>query len=118
LAVRRGEGRSLVVRGEAGIGKTALLEYLVGVAADLTVLRAAGVESEMELAYASLHQVCAPLLDRLEGLPGPQRHALEVVFGRGAGAPPDGFLVGLGVLSLFSDAADRLRAHFVRLESR
>src|SRR5437773_4424147 len=80
-AIRRGEGRSLVVRGEAGIGKTALLEYLVRSASDLTVLRAAGVESEMELAYAGLHQLCGPLLDRLDGLPTPQRQALEIVYG-------------------------------------
>src|SRR3954463_11244615 len=75
-SIRRGEGRSLVVRGEAGIGKTALLEYLVRSASDLTVLRAVGVESEMELAYAGLHQVCASLLDRRDRLPVPQRQAL------------------------------------------
>ena len=80
-AVRRSESRSLVLRGEAGIGKTALLEYLMAAASDLTVVRAVGMESEMELAYASLHQLCAPLLDRLEALPDPQRRALEVVFG-------------------------------------
>jgi len=80
-AVRRGESRSLVVRGEAGIGKTALLEYLVESASDLTVVRAVGVESDMELAYASLHQLCGPLLDRLERLPEPQRQAMEIVFG-------------------------------------
>src|ERR1700760_3459740 len=94
-AIRRGESRSLVVRGEAGIGKTALLEYLIGSASEMTVLRAVGVESEMELAYASLHQFCAPLLDRLKGLPDPQRDALRVVFGLAGGAPPDRFLVGL-----------------------
>jgi DNA-binding CsgD family transcriptional regulator len=105
-AIRGGESRALVLRGEAGIGKTALLERLVESASDLTVLRAVGVESEMELAYASLHQVCAPLLDRLERLRQPQRQALEIVFGLGTGAPPDGFLVGLGVLSLLSEAAD------------
>ena len=71
--IRRGESRSLVLRGEAGIGKTALLEYLVGSASDLTVLRAAGVESEMELAFAGLHQLCGPMLDRLTRLPAPQR---------------------------------------------
>ena len=105
-AVRAGESRSLVLRGEAGIGKTALLEYLVESASDLTVVRAVGVESEMELAYASLHQLCAPLLDRLERLPAPQRQALEIVFGLSAGAAPDRFLVGLGVLSLFSEVAE------------
>ena len=105
-AIRRGEGRSLVVRGEAGIGKTALLEYLVRSASDLTVLRAVGVESEMELAYAGLHQVCASLLDRLDMLPTPQRQALEVAYGLSAGGAPDRFLVGLAVLSLLSEAAD------------
>ena len=104
--VRGGESRSLVLRGEAGIGKTALLEYLVESASDLTVVRAVGVESEMELAFAGLHQLCAPLLDRLERLPAPQRGALEIVFGLSAGAAPDRFLVGLGVLSLFSEVAE------------
>jgi AAA ATPase-like protein len=74
--IRRGESRSLVLRGEAGIGKTALLEYLVESVPDLNVVRAVGVESEMELAYASVHQLCAPLLDRLESLPAPQQDAL------------------------------------------
>ncbi len=96
----------MVLAGEAGIGKTALLEYLTAVASNLTVLRAAGVESEMELAYAGLHQLCGPLLDRIATLPGPQRQALEIVFGRSAGAPPDRFLVGLALLSLLSAAAD------------
>src|SRR3954467_1579282 len=105
-AIRRAQGRSLVVRGEAGIGKTALLEYLVGSASDLTVLRAVGVESEMELPYAGLHQLCASLLDRLDRLPAPQREALEVAFGLSAGEAPDRFLVGLAVLSLLSEAAD------------
>jgi len=104
--VRRGESRSLVLGGEAGIGKTALLQYLIGSASDFTVLRAVGVESEMELAYASLHQLCAPVLDRLERLPAPQREALHVVFGMTSGTAPDRFLVGLGILSLLSDAAD------------
>jgi hypothetical protein len=106
-AIRRGESRSLVVRGEAGTGKTALLEYLTDSASDLTILRAVGVESEMELAFASLHQLCAPLLDRLETLPAPQRDALQVVFGLNAGPPPDRFLVGLGVLSLLSEMGER-----------
>ena len=105
-AIRQGESRSLVLRGEAGIGKTALLEYLVESASDLTVVRAVGVESEMELAYASLHQLCAPLLDRLERLPAPQRQAVEVVFGLSSGTVPDRFLVGLGVLSLVSEVAE------------
>jgi tetratricopeptide (TPR) repeat protein len=104
--VRRGESRSLVLRGEAGIGKTALLKYLIESASDLTVARAVGVESDMELAYASLHQLCAPRLDRLQRLPAPQRQALEVVFGLSSGTAPDRFLVGLGVLSLLSEVAD------------
>jgi DNA-binding CsgD family transcriptional regulator len=105
-AVRRGESRSLVLRGEAGIGKTALLEYLIASASDLTVVRAVGVESEMELAFASLHQLCGPLLDRLDRLPPPQRQAMEIVFGMSAGAAPDRFLVGLAVLSLFAAVAE------------
>ena len=105
--VRRGQSRSLVVFGEAGIGKTALLQYLLESATDMTVWRAVGVESEMELAYASLHQLCAPLLDQLEHLPVPQRDALRVVFGESPGPVPDRFLVGLGVLSLLSAAADK-----------
>ena len=94
-AIRRGVSRSLVLRGEAGIGKTALLEYLIASASDLTVVRAVGVELEMEMAYAGLHQLCGPLLDRLEGLPAPQRQAIEIVFGLTAGEAPDRFLVGL-----------------------
>jgi DNA-binding CsgD family transcriptional regulator len=104
--VRRGESRSLVLRGEAGIGKTALLKHLADAAPDLTVVWAIGVESEMELPYASLHQLCAPMLERLDGLPAPQRQALEIVFGLSAGAAPDRFLVGLAVLSLLSEAAE------------
>jgi DNA-binding CsgD family transcriptional regulator len=105
--VRRGQSRSLVLQGEAGIGKTALLEHLVASASDLTVVRAVGVQSEMELAFASLHQVCAPLLDQLERLPGPQRDALRTVFGLSPGPAPDRFLVGLAVLSLVSEVAER-----------
>ena len=104
--VRRGEGRSLVLRGEAGIGKSALLEYLIESASEMTVLRAVGVQSEMELAFASLHQLCVPLLDRFERLPSPQRDALRVVFGLSVGPAPDRFLVGLGVLSLLSEVAE------------
>ncbi len=104
--IRGGVSRSLVLRGEAGIGKSALLQYLVESASDLTVARAVGVESEMELPFASLHQLCAPMLDRLETLPAPQRQALEIVFGLSPGAPPDRFLVGLAVLTLVSEAAD------------
>jgi DNA-binding CsgD family transcriptional regulator len=105
-AIRKGESRALVVRGEAGVGKTALLEYLVEAAPDLTVERAMGVESEMEWAFAALHQLCAPMLARLERLPLPQRDALAIVFGLSAGAAPDRFLIGLAVLSLLSDVAE------------
>ena len=102
---RNGRSGVLVLRGEAGIGKTALVEYAVKSATDLTVLHAAGSEAEMELAFAALHQLCGPLLDRLDGLPGPQRDALATTFGLSAGAPPDRFFVGLAVLGLLSNAA-------------
>jgi DNA-binding CsgD family transcriptional regulator len=95
-----------MVRGEAGVGKSALLEYAAGAATDMRVARSAGVESEMELAFASLHQLCAPLLDRLEVLPGPQRDALRVAFGLRAGAAPDRFLIGLAVLTLLAEVAE------------
>ena len=104
--IRQGRSRSLVLRGEAGVGKTALLRHLVESAPDLTVARAVGVESEMELAFASLHQLCGPMLDRLPTLPAPQRQALEIVFGLSAGGAPDRFLVALAALSLFSEVAD------------
>jgi DNA-binding CsgD family transcriptional regulator len=104
--VRVGRSGVLVLRGEAGIGKTALLRYLIESASDLTVARAVGVESEMELAFAGLHQLSGPMLDRLERLPAPQRGALEIVFALSAGAAPDRLLVGLGVLSLFSEVAE------------
>src|SRR5919108_4504197 len=105
-ALRAGKSRTLLIHGEAGIGKTSLLNYAVASAADMRVLRAAGVESEMELAFASLHQLCAPLLEAVEHLPPPQRGALEVAFGRTAGPAPDRFLVGLAVLTLLSGAAE------------
>src|SRR6478672_8398152 len=105
-AVRGGDSRALVVRGEPGVGKTALLQYTIDSASELSVLRAVGVQSEMELAFAGLQQLCAPLLDRLERLPGPQRDALGTAFGLMAGTAPDRFLVGLGALGLLSEAAD------------
>jgi DNA-binding CsgD family transcriptional regulator len=105
-AVRAGESQALVVRGEPGVGKTALLDYLAGRASGCRVERAAGVQSEMELAFAGLHQLCAPMLDRLDRLPGPQREALRTVFGQSAGPPPERFLVGLAVLSLLSEVAE------------
>ena len=106
-AARSGESRVLLVRGDAGVGKSALLDYAADSASDLRVVRALGVESEMELAFAALHQLCAPLLDRLRDLPTPQRAALETVFGLRDGAPPDRFLVGLAVLSLLSEASEK-----------
>jgi DNA-binding CsgD family transcriptional regulator len=105
-AARRGESRTVILRGEAGVGKTALLDYAIGSAQDFRVLRSVGVESEMELAFASLHQLCAPILDRRDTLPGPQREALEVAFGLDSGPAPDRFLVGLATLSLLAETAD------------
>ncbi|MEW2355764.1 AAA family ATPase [Spirillospora sp. NPDC029432] len=104
--VRSGRGRALVLRGEAGVGKSALLQHTVGQAADMRVVRAVGAESEMELAYASLHLLIAPLLDRIEKLPGPQRDALAVAFGLHEGTAPDRFMVGLAVLTLLAEAAE------------
>ena len=105
--VRAGESSVLVVRGEAGVGKTALLEYVAERASWCRIVRIAGVESEMELAFAGLHQLCAPILDGLDGLPGPQRDALRVAFGLHGGDTPDRFLVALAVLSLLADVAER-----------
>jgi DNA-binding CsgD family transcriptional regulator len=102
---RAGDSGVLVLTGEPGIGKTALLEYAVRSAAELTVVRATGAQAEMELAFAALHQVCAPLLASLDKLPSPQRAALETTFGFQAGPVPDRFLVGLAVLGLLSEGA-------------
>jgi DNA-binding CsgD family transcriptional regulator len=104
-AVRAGESRALVVHGEPGVGKTALLEYLAGQALGCRVAHAGGVQSEMELAFAVLHQLCAPMLDRLERLPAPQRDALRTAFGLSAGPAPDRFLIGLAALGLLSEMA-------------
>ncbi|HUE26534.1 MAG TPA: ATP-binding protein, partial [Solirubrobacteraceae bacterium] len=103
---RGGQSGVLVVRGEAGVGKTALLEYAVASASDLRAVRAVGVESERELAFAALHQLCAPMLAHLDLLPGPQRAALAVTFGLADGAAPDRFLLGLAVLGLLSEVAE------------
>ncbi|MDX6631013.1 MAG: hypothetical protein QOH00_3259, partial [Gaiellales bacterium] len=105
-AVRGGESRVLVVRGEPGVGKSVLLEYMVGQASGCRVERGTGVQSEMELAFAGLQQLCAPMLDRLERLPAPQRDALSVAFGLSAGGAPDHFLVSLATLSLLAEVAD------------
>jgi DNA-binding CsgD family transcriptional regulator len=104
-AVRKGKSQALVVRGEPGVGKTVLLDHLVGQAHGCRVTRAVGVQSELEFAFAGLHQLCAPLLDRDEGLPAPQREALRTAFGLSAGPAPDRFLVGLAVLGLLAEVA-------------
>jgi DNA-binding CsgD family transcriptional regulator len=104
--VRAGRSQVLVLRGEAGVGKTALLDYVVGRASGCRVVRAAGVESEMEIAFAGLHQLCAPMLGSLARVPGPQREALSTAFGLSAGEAPDRFLVGLAALGLLSEAAE------------
>jgi DNA-binding CsgD family transcriptional regulator len=104
--VRAGQSSVLVLRGEAGVGKTALLEYVAERASECRIARVAGVESEMELAFAGLHQLCAPMLDGLEALPGPQRDALRVAFGMQDGDAADRFLVALAILSLLAHAAE------------
>jgi hypothetical protein len=103
---RDGQSAVLVLRGEAGIGKTALLQHLMSQAPGFRVARATGVESEMELAFAGLHQLCAPLLGRLGSLPEPQRRGLSIAFGLDTGDSPDRFLVALAALSLLADAAE------------
>jgi DNA-binding CsgD family transcriptional regulator len=105
-AARAGESRVLVVRGEPGVGKTALLDYLAEQASGCRVAHAAGVESEMELVYAGLHQLLTPMLGRLERLPDPQANALRTAFGLRSGPAPDRFLVGLATLSLLADVAE------------
>jgi DNA-binding CsgD family transcriptional regulator len=101
-----GTSRAIVLRGEAGVGKSALLGYLSGRVVDWRVATAVGVESEMELAYSGLHQICARMLDRLDRLPAPQRDALETVFGLSVGPAPDRFLVGLATLTLLAEVAE------------
>jgi DNA-binding CsgD family transcriptional regulator/tetratricopeptide (TPR) repeat protein len=103
--IRGGRSAAIVVHGEAGVGKTALLNEAFGSASDLRVLRASGIESEMELPFAVLQQLCLSMLGHLEHLPGPQAGALRTAFGLRQGPPPDRFLVGLAVLSLLSEAA-------------
>src|SRR5271169_1566269 len=103
--VRTGHSRALVVRGEPGIGKTALLNHTAGAAPGFQVAQGDGVESEMELPYSSLQQLCARMLHRLDRLPPPQRDALSVALGLQSGSAPDRFLVGLAVLGLLSEVA-------------
>jgi DNA-binding CsgD family transcriptional regulator len=105
-AVRAGESRALVVLGEPGVGKTALLDYVARQASGFRVARATGVQSEMELAFAGVQQLCAPMLDRADRLPAPQREALRTALGVSAGPTPDRFLVGLAVLTLLSDVVE------------
>jgi DNA-binding CsgD family transcriptional regulator len=105
-AARDGRGAVLAVYGEPGVGKTALLEYAIEAGGDFRVARAVGVEAEMELAFAALHQLCSPSLDLIDHLPEPQREALEVALGLNVGRPPNPFLVGLAVLNLLSEAAE------------
>src|SRR3954447_19684071 len=104
--VSSGRSGAVVLRGEPGIGKTALLDYAVESASGLTVVRSVGVQSEMELPFAALHQLSAPMLHRLDRLPGPQRDALGTAFGLSAGPAPDRFLVGLAVLGLLAEVAE------------
>jgi DNA-binding CsgD family transcriptional regulator len=106
-AIGAGESRVLVVSGEPGVGKTALLDYLSEQAAECRVVRATGVQSEMELAFAALHQLCAPMLDNLDDLAAPQSDALRTAFGMSSGPTPDKFLVGLAVLNLLSEIAEQ-----------
>ena len=104
--VRAGQSRVVVLRGEAGVGKTALLEYLLERASGCRIARAAGVESEMELPFAGLHQLCAPMLEHLDRLPSPQGDALGAAFGLREGDAPDRFLVGLATLTLLAEVAE------------
>jgi DNA-binding CsgD family transcriptional regulator len=104
--VREGQSAVLVIRGEAGIGKTALLRHTARLASGFRVAQVTGVEAEMELPFAGIHQLCAPVLDQIEALPQPQRDALNVALGLASGDVPDRFLVGLAVLGLLSAAAD------------
>src|SRR3954464_2742871 len=112
-AVRAGKSRALVVRGEPGIGKTALLEHAIEAAPEFRVARAGGVEAEMELAFAALQQLSAPKLARLEHLPAPRRDAPPAAFGPPPCDPPDRFLVGLSTLSLFSEVADDQKLQYL-----
>jgi DNA-binding CsgD family transcriptional regulator len=104
--VREGQSAVLVIRGEAGIGKTALLRHAADRAAGFRVVQVTGAEAEMELPFAGTHQLCVPVLDRLDALPQPQQDALNVALGLASGHVPERFLVGLAVLGLLSAAAE------------
>src|SRR5918994_378965 len=103
---RAGRSGVLVIRGESGIGKTALMRYAAEAASGFRLAQVSGVESEKELPFAGLHQLCAPLLDHLDALPAPQQNALRVALGVVSGAAPDRFLVGLATLSLLAEVAE------------
>jgi predicted ATPase len=104
-AIHDGLSSVLVLRGEADIGKSALLDYAASHASDMQLAKVTGVESEMDLSFAALHQLLLPFLDGIARLPAPQRDALGTAFGRVAGPPPDRFLVGLATLTLLTDTA-------------
>ena len=104
--IRVGKSRSLVIRGDAGIGKTALVNYATDAAVGFEIARAVGIESEMQLPFAGLHQVCRRMFERIDRLPAPQADALRIAFGMQSGDSADRFLVGLAVLSLLSDTAE------------
>jgi hypothetical protein len=103
--VRTGDGGVLVMYGEAGVGKTALLEYTVEAAREFRIARTIGVEAEMELPFAAAQQLCAPFVELIDRLPQPQHDALDVAFGLRTGPAPDPFLVGLAVLGVLAAAA-------------
>ena len=104
--VRAGYSAALVLRGDAGVGKSALLHYVACQAVGLRVAQIAGAEAEMELPFAGIHQLCSPMLDRLDALPAPQREALRIALGLATGNPPDRFLISLATLSLVSAVAE------------
>src|ERR687897_2939825 len=106
LGARAGRSAVLVLRGEAGVGKTALLRYIARQPSGSRVAEIAGVEAEMELPFAGVHQLCAPMLDRLPALPTPQREALRIALGVATGDPPDRFLISLATLNLLSAVAE------------
>ena len=114
LTRARAQSGVIVLRGEAGVGKSALLDHVSERVSGWHVAGAVGVESEMELAYSGLHQLCAPMMDRVDRLPDPQRDALATVFGLSARAAPDRFLVGLATLTLFAEVAEQQAARLCR----
>src|ERR1700722_12352958 len=105
-AARGGHGGVLVIRGEPGVGKTALLEYAIEGGREFRIARTSGVQAEMEFPYAAAQQLCFPILHLMEHLPEPQREALDVAFGLRGGPTPNPFLVGLAILGLLSEAAE------------